>query len=519
VDKKTMKKKIIGLLVCMLFIATAVPAVESLKIKDLNIIPTNIAQASNRVNWNETQKLIASDGAAEDLFGYSVSFDGDTLLIGAYSDDEQGINSGSVYVFTWNGTAWEQQAKLLASDGAAGDKFGYTVFVDGSLAIIGAPWDDDKGEDSGSAYVFILFEGVWRQQQKLIASDGTAGDNFGMVSLDENTAIVGAPWNDGNGKDSGAAYVFTLSGEWKEQTKLFSLDSSSNDLFGESVYLDGDSVLIGAPHDDDNGVDSGSVYVFTGGGSSWSLQTKILATGGVAGDNFGTAVSLSGNTALIGAPMNDDNGVDSGAAYVFTRTGSTWTQQKKLLASDDSGSFGSSVSQDVDYAVIGAPQSQSAYVFLRTSWSQETKLVASDGGATFSYFGQSVSVCGDIAVIGAPYDDDNGVRSGSAYMYISQSATYDLAFEVKGGLGVKLKITNNGNVDATDVNWQVHIEGGALKRINKTMDDTVDILVGKTQTVRTGLLIGFGSITITARVIHDEKIVEGKQFIIFTVVS
>jgi len=512
-----MKNKTIGLLVCTLLIATAVPAVQSLNHREMILpVPNSIIQPCDRISWNGTQKLLASDGAADDLFGFSISLDGDTLLIGAASDDDKGSNSGSAYVFIRNGTTWIQQAKLLASDGAAGDAFGYAVSLDGDTALIGAYQDDDNGADSGSVYIFARAHNVWTQQQKLLNSGGTAEDHFGYsVALSGRTALIGAPDDDGKG----SAYVFTHpSSTWKEEAKLIASDGSAKDYFGVSVSLDGDTALVGAYGDGSN---KGSAYVYTRDDINWPEQAKLLASDGAVEDYFGKAVSLTGNVALIGAPGDDDNGVDSGSAYVFTLTGTDWTQRQKLLASGSSGSFGSSLSQDGDYALIGAPSSESAYIFLRTgtTWPEEVKLVASDGGTTFNHFGQSVSISGEIAAIAAPWDDDIGTHSGSVYMFISQYATYDLEFEINGGLGVKLKITNIGTVNATGVFYQIHVEGGILGRINKTMEDTIDILVGQTKTVRSGIFFGFGPISVSTKVIHEEKTADGKQLIVLSIIN
>jgi len=261
-----MEKKILGIFVCVLLIATAVPAVESLRNSAINQTVPSLPLSSMVVNWTEIQKLLPSDGAASDYFGYSVSLDGDTALIGAYYDDDNGAQSGSAYVFTRSGTTWAQQAKLLASDGAAIDYFGYSVSLSGDTALIGADGDDDNGVDSGSAYVFTRTGTTWAQQAKLLASDGAVYDSFG----------------------------------W-------------------SVSLSGDTALIGTPFDDDNGNSSGSAYVFTRIGTSWIQSAKLLAADGAAADRFGWRVSLSGNTALFGVRWDEDNGVNSGSAYMFTK--------------------------------------------------------------------------------------------------------------------------------------------------------------------------------------------------------
>jgi len=319
--------------------------------------------------------------------------------------------SGSAYVFTRSGTSWTQQTKLLASDGAEGDEFGCSVSIDGDYAIVGAYGDDDNGVWSGSAYVFIRSGTAWTQQAKLLASDGAAYDAFGCsVSIDGDYAIVGAAADD----SGGSAYLFIRSGTaWTQQAKLLASDGAADDGFGYSVSIDGD----------------GSAYVFTRSGTSWTQQTKLLASDGAEGDEFGCSVSIDGDYAIIGVPYDDDNVVDSGSAYVFIRSGTAWTEQDKLLASDGAADewFGCSVSIDGDYAIVGAcldddngMWSGSAYIFIRsgTAWTQQAKLLPSDG-AVVNIFGCSVSIDGDYTIVGAAWDDDNGEGSGSAYVYVS----------------------------------------------------------------------------------------------------
>jgi len=409
-----MRKKIIGIFVCMLLIAIVVP---------------NVGAA----NWTQMQKLIAGDSGAGDDFGWSVSLSGDTVLIGAYLDDDNGADSGSAYVYTRTAGTWTQQAKLLAGDGAEGDYFGYSVVLAGDTALIGAWGDDDNGGNSGSAYVFIRTGTTWTQQAKLLASDGAVEDHFGCsVSLAGNTALIGAEQDDDNGELSGSVYVFTRTGTtWVQQQKLLPLDGQEGGFFGYSISLDKNTALIGATGYDYNGaMDSGCVYVFTRTSTIWTQQAKLLSSDISEADNFGVSVSLNGNTALIGAETND-NGVNSGSAYVFIRTGTTWTQQRKLLASDSAADkfFGYSVSLSGDIALIGAPRDSdhgyyvgAAYVFTRTgstTWTQQTKLLASDGVAE-DCFGCSVSVDGNTALIGAFGDDGNRVDSGSAYVFTKE---------------------------------------------------------------------------------------------------
>jgi len=520
-----MKKKIIGILVCMLLIATAVPAVTSIKNSTINATHPSIPRTSMATIWTEEQKFLASDGAAGDEFGIYTSLDGDTALIGASGDDDNGADSGSAYVFTRSGTTWTQQQKLLASDGGPGALFGCSVSLDGNTALIGAQEYVSGG--NGSAYVFTRTGTTWVQQAKLLASDGAAGDNFGVyVFLSGDTALIGADRDDDNGENSGSAYVFTRTGTtWTQQQKLLPSDGAAEDIFGVSVSLSGDTALIGAWYDDDNGADSGSAYVFTRSGTTWTQQQKLLASDGAAADWFGNSVFLSGDTAIIAAPQDDDMGTNSGSAYIFTRTGTTWTQQQKLLASD--GAAGDLFSEwnvglDGDTALIGAwydddngANSGSAYVFTRTgtTWTQQQKLLPSDGAAGDEFAGYSLS--GDTALITAYHDDDNGANSGSAYVFTK----IGLTFSIGGGIGVNLKITNNGLVNATDVPWQIHVEGGILGKINKTVNGTVDIPAGKSVTVKTGMLFGFGAISITAKVADEEQTATGTQIIIISMVK
>jgi hypothetical protein len=210
--------------------------------------------------------------------------------------------------------------------------------------------------------------------------------------------------------------------------------------------------------------------VFTRTGTTWTQQAKLLASDGHANDRFAWPVTLDGDTALIGVCQDDDTGVDSGSAYVFTRTGTTWTQQQKLLASD------------------------------------------SHAG---DWFGIRIALDGNTILIGACYDDDNGINSGSAYVFTRTGSTFSIA----GGVGVKAVIKNEGTTDANDIPWQIHVEGGMLGMINKTVNGTIDIPAGETVTVKTGMLLGFGAISIIANVAGEEQTATGIQLIIYSMVK
>ncbi len=397
------------------------------------------AQFANEV------KLMASDGAADDLFGLSVSISGDTVIAGATGDDDNGLDSGSAYVFVRDPAtgAWAEQQKLTASDGAPGDSFGKSVSISSDTAIVGANRDDDGGDNSGSAYIFVRdpATGAWTEQQKLFpaGATGTNDDNFGFsVSISGDTAIAGATGDDDNGIQAGTAYVFVrnpATGVWTRQPKLLASDGTAGDAFGISVSISGDTVIAGAHQHDDNGSDSGAAYVFVRDPATgaWTEQQKLTASDGAANDLFGLSVSLGGDTAIVAAQRDDDNGVDSGSAYVFVRDLATgaWTEQQKLLASDGAAqdNFGRFVSVSGDTVIAGATgdddngaNSGSAYIFVRDpatgAWTEQPKLLASDGTAGDA-FGISVSISGDTAIAGAGLDNDNGSASGSAYVYRS----------------------------------------------------------------------------------------------------
>ncbi|MCP4407608.1 MAG: PKD domain-containing protein, partial [Gammaproteobacteria bacterium] len=199
--------------------------------------------------WNQEAKLTASDGAAYDYFGYRVAIDGNRAIVGTPYDDDTGSSSGSVYIFEYDDEGWDdEQTKLTADDGTAYDYFGYSLAIDGSRIIVGTPYDDDEGSSSGSVYIFEYDDENWYQETKLTASDGTYNDNFGYsVALSGNRAIVGSPEDDDKGDSSGSAYIFQYDGEgWYQQTKLTASDGASYDSFGYSVAIDGDRAIIGA---------------------------------------------------------------------------------------------------------------------------------------------------------------------------------------------------------------------------------------------------------------------------------
>jgi len=367
------------------------------------------------------QKLVPADGAAGKEFGDSVSISGNYAIVGAISDDDKGNSSGSVYIFRRNSDdSWTQQTKLTANDGVANDKFGRSVSISGDYAIVGA---DGDGYKSGSAYIFRRDPyGSWIQQKKLIAKGATAGELFGnSVSISGDYAIVGAIG------PLGSAYIFRRNSDdsWTQEKKLTADEDAEESFgfFGGSVSISGDYAIVGAGGEN---LSSGAAYIFRrNSDGSWTQQEKLLANDGAVWDIFGSSVSISGDYAIVGACSDDYNG----SAYIFRRNfDGSWTQQKKLIANNvaESDGFGNSVSISGDFAIVGALYDDGqgsdfgvAYIFRRSSdgsWIQHRKLT-SDDGAEGDQFGGSVSISGDYIIVGTGKDDDKGINSGSAYIY------------------------------------------------------------------------------------------------------
>ena len=453
--------------------------------------------------------LKAGNTGEYDSFGYSVAVSGDTAVVGAPFEDssttgvnsipnENAWNAGAAYVFVRSGSNWIQQAYLKASNTGAGNQFGTSVAVSGDTLVIGASFEDGN---SGAAYVFVRNGSTWGQQAYLKASNTEGGDWFGTsVAVSGDTVVVGAPRESGgstgvNGPSnedaaySGAAYVFTRSGfVWTQQAYLKAGNTGAGDRFGDSVAISADTVVVGAPSEDASttGVNnpsnegsnsSGAAYVFVRSGQVWTQQAYLKASNPGASDYFGWSVAVSENTAVIGAPGEDSGttGVNStpnesasysGAAYVFTRGGTTWTQQAFLKAGNtgESDEFGDSVAVSGDTVVVGALAEGSgstgvnstpdenlsgagaAYIFKSngSAWTQGAYLKASHHDE-YDSFGCSVAVSGDTVVVGAFYEDSgttgvNGIPnesasdSGAVFVYVPPFRTANWTGDADSGI-------------------------------------------------------------------------------------
>jgi hypothetical protein len=423
--------------------------------------------------------------------------------------DNSALRAGAAYVFVRNGNTWSQQAYLKASNTDAGDRFGNSVSISGDTLLIGADSEDsnatgingnqadNNAQDSGAAYVFVRNGDTWTQQAYLKASNTNSFDTFGWsVAVSDNTAVVGAVDEDSNAigvngdefnenaGSSGAAYVFVRDGDaWTQQAYLKASNTDIADEFGFSVAISGTTVVVGAVYEssnatgvngdetDDSLISAGAAYVFVRNNETWTQQAYLKASNTVIGNFFGGSVAVSSDTVVIGGigdpssatgvngDQNNNDAPISGAAYVFVRNGDTWSQQAYLKASntDPGDEFGFSVTASGSTAIIGAKFESSnavgvngdqtdnsafgagaAYVFVRNdtaaTWSQQTYLKASNTDAD-DLFGTSVAVSGDTVVIGAFVEDSNAIGidgdetnnsasgAGAAYVFTLGPAT------------------------------------------------------------------------------------------------
>jgi hypothetical protein len=479
-------------------------------------------------SFQQQAYLKASNTNAFDAFGFSVAIAGDTLVVGAPGeasnatgvDGDQSDNSvddsGAAYVFIRNGSTWNQQAYLKASNPDAEDFFGFSVAIAGDTVVVSASEEssiatgvdgdqsDNSADSAGAAYVFTRSGSTWSQQAYLKASNTEELDFFGeSVAITGDTVVVSASnessnatgvdgdQGDNSANSAGAAYVFTRSGStWSQQAYLKASNTDAQDLFGFSIAIASNTVVVGASDESsnatgvngnqsDNSADnSGATYIFTRSGGIWSQQAYLKASNPDAGDFFGFSVAIAENTVVISASNESSNttGVDgdqsdnsvssAGAVYVFTRSGGTWSQQAYLKASnpDARDFFGFSVAIAGNTAVIGASDESSsaagvngnqsnnsarsagaAYVFVRSgsTWSQQAYLKASTPDAG-DFFGFSVAIAGDTLVVGAGEESSNATGidgdqsdnsadvAGATYVFNVSTSTGECTLDADG---------------------------------------------------------------------------------------
>jgi len=362
------------------------------------------------------RKLTASDGNAGDNFSYNISQDGSYILTSANQDNDLFSNGGSAYLYDARTLA--QIHKFTPSDATANGYFGAGIKTSGSYSVIGAHGADGATNDSGAIYVFDNQDGS--ELRKLFATDGDTNDFFGFsLYIDQDLVLVGSLLDDDNGSDSGSAYIFNyLTGE--EILKLTPSDGQAGDNFGSNVSLYNDIAVIGAYQDDDNGPDSGSVYLFNA--NTGEEITKITPSDGAAGDNFGFPVDIDENYIAASAYSASN----PGSVYIFDHDGNEIrkiTSKRPII----NGSFGSSLSIDNGLIAIGeqngvnqvGDNTGAAYIFDIATGQEITKITSSDGNNA-DLFGNPVSLYNNQVIIGAVADDDNGSNAGAVYIYNGQ---------------------------------------------------------------------------------------------------
>jgi len=422
--------------------------------------------------WLEHAKLTADNPSRGDNFGISVSIEENYVVVGAFDMFE--YQPSTAYVFVPEGDSWICHFKLTPSDGG-GNHHGFSVAISGEYGIVGAPEDYEAEEEAGAAYIYAIPNYAKRPFISFVEPDGIDDvvdcsftiewadadlDDDATISLyydtdnsgADGTLIISGLSEDPDGPDNqyvwditeietGTYYIYGVIDDGKNDpsiqyskgpiqahtiysiNKLTAGDAAAYYHFGSSVSISGDYAIVGAHGDDDSGSSSGSVYIYKREGEAWVEQAKLTASDAAAYANFGYSVSISGDYAIVGADGDDVNGDYSGSAYVFKREGDIWVEQAKLTASDAAAYnyFGFSVSISGDYAIVGSMGDDnlgSAYVFKREGdiWAELFKLTAGDR-REYDYYGSAVSIHGSYIIVGDHFDDDAEDESGAAYIY------------------------------------------------------------------------------------------------------
>ncbi len=487
--------------------------------------------------WSQQAYVKASNAGTSDYFGYSVAISGDTVVVGAAGESSNQTTitngstastnnsasfSGAAYVFVRSGSSWSQQAYLKAPNADGGDTFGASVAISGDTIVVGSYQEDsnettitngssastnNSASSAGAAYVFVRSGTSWSQQAYLKAPNAEADDRFGAsVAISGDTLVVGSYQEDSsqttitNGSsasadnsatDAGAAYVFVRGGStWTQQAYLKASNAGAGDIFGYSVAISGDTIVVGAFFEDSNqttvtngntastnnsAADAGAAYVFVRSGSTWTQQVSLKAPHAEAGDQFGVSVAISGDTLVVGSYQEDSNqttitngntassdnsAAEAGAVYVFVRSGTSWSQQAYLKApnTEANDNFGISVAISGNTLVVGASSEDSsqttitngstasnnnsasgagaAYVFVRsgTNWSQQAYVKAPNAG-TSDNFGASTAISSDTLVVGAQYEGSaqTTITNGSTASADNSASTAGAAYVFKFG--------------------------------------------------------------------------------------
>ncbi|EKE06501.1 MAG: hypothetical protein ACD_18C00347G0026 [uncultured bacterium] len=422
-------------------------------------------------DWVEKQKLLPSNLASGDNFGHSVVIDGDYVVVGVPYSSKRGLLNGLVYVFRLDNVQnyFVQQVELYNNDFSSADYFGFSLDMYNDTLVVGAINHinsyGQSGFSSGSVYVFHKQEeGVytfWTQESELRPSDGHNEDYFGQsVAIDNSLVVVGSPLSDSDIIDSGAIYYYDIS------HKIDLPEFGYHNQAGYSIAVDGNTMVVGAPYSEFNGSKSGVVYVYHWDGTKWQFQTKLMGEGVEKGDLFGWSVDISGDDIVVGSPGCDFPGqIDYGTVYIFHKSvDGNWQQVDKLYTGLSVGEsyVGYSVDIENGFLVVGASLDYSfdesgnfnlsgaVYFYKKVFgvWTLEQKITPENGHHK-DYFGKSLVLDGDTLVIGAPFDNENDERLGAVYIYNfdKDSEKYILKNKIRGenygeGFGYDVDIEN-----------------------------------------------------------------------------
>jgi len=387
--------------------------------------------SSNEENAStfEVAKVLASDAESNDYFARTLSVNGDYIAVGAYEEDGNGFNQGSVYLFKRNSdTNVSETAKIQASDAEDTDEFGSSLSINGDYIAVGARQEDSGAPNAGSVYIFKRNSDTnVTQIAKILANDPETNDYFGnSVSINGDYIAVGADRESTTASNAGSVYIFKRNSDANisQIAKIQANDAEFDDFFGLSVSMSGDYIAVGAYQEDTNFSNAGSVYIFKrNSDTNVSQIAKIQADDAEADGYFGFSVSMSGDYIAVGAFQQDTNASNSGAAYIFKRNSDTNVSQIAKIQADDAEAgdyFGYSVSMSGDYISVGAHGknsfSGSVYIFKRNSDTNVSQIAKLQGG-TYEQFGYSVSIDRNYTATGAPDEATAAASAGAAYIY------------------------------------------------------------------------------------------------------
>lgn len=410
----------------------------------------------------QEQKLMPADGGPGDFFGRYLDILGDDILIGAHQDDVNGYASGSLYIFGKNpeSTEFTERKKIVPEDGGVEEFFSYSIEIEGDRAVVGSHHDSDFGGSSGGAFVLKKTGNDWSIDQKLLPSDPKAADEFGKaVGISSGIIAAGAWLDDDVVTNGGSVYLFSWDGTvWTDFQEIRPLDTKAYDQFGNFLSIAGNYLAVGVPEKQTAGPKSGCSYVFEKiGEDQWQQQAKLFPEDLQEGDEFGQALSLHNNRLVVGAYKKDNPAENGGAVYVYTLNENEWSMIQKIIPADNEAGdhFGNAVAQHEDLMAVGAyfdndngSKSGSVYLFQWQNNQYEflLKIITSDGGFGDA-FGASVALDKPYLLSGAYADSDNGFFSGSAYV-----------FDLSTVLPVRHQTTSKHSVYPTCFDKQIIVE-------------------------------------------------------------